>query len=92
MPAGTVLSPVPAHLIVNIKSDAFIKMGDLIPSWVRLDDAARSKLRCSVTNVSKCLQAFAAYVSVIARKQPHRFPDLMGYQIKPVMNTTMTVG
>ena len=27
------------------------------------------------------LQSFAVYVSVIARKQPQRVPDLMGYQV-----------
>ena len=48
---------------------------------LRLDDMARSKLRCSVTNISERLQAFAIYVSVIAKKQPHCVPDLMGYQI-----------
>ena len=81
MPAGTALPPVPTHLIEKIESGAFIEMGDLIPSRLGLDDAARSKLRRSVTNISEWLQAFAVYVSVIARKQPHRVPDLMGYQI-----------
>ena len=56
-------------------------MGDLIPTRLRLDDTVRSKLRCSVTNISEWLQAFAVYVSVIAKKQPHCVPDLMGYQI-----------
>ena len=27
------------------------------------------------------LQSFAVHVSVIARKQPQRVPDLMGYQV-----------
>ena len=79
MPAGSALSPVPTHLIEKIKSGAFIEMGDLSSNG--LDDAARLKLRCSVTNISEWLQAFAVHVSVIARKQPHRVLDLMGYQI-----------
>ena len=65
----------------KIESGAFIEMGDLIPMRLRLDDTARSKLRRSVTNISERLQAFAIYVSVIAKKQPHCVPDLMGYQI-----------
>ena len=34
-----------------------------------------------ITNISEWLQAFAVYVSVIAKKQPQHVPDLMGYQI-----------
>ena len=34
-----------------------------------------------ITNILEWLQAFAVYVSVIARKQPQHVPDLMGYQI-----------
>ena len=34
-----------------------------------------------ITNISEWLQAFAVYVSVIARKQLQHVPDLMGYQI-----------
>ena len=56
-------------------------MGDLIPIHLGLDDTARSKLRHSVTNISEWLQAFAGYVLVIAEKQPHHVPDLMGYHI-----------
>ena len=41
---------------------------------------SKSKQR-PITNISEWLQAFAVYVSVIARKQPQRVPDLMGYQI-----------
>ena len=65
----------------KIELGAFIEMGDLIPNCLRLDDNAHSKLRCPVTNISEWLWAFAVYISVIAKKQPHRIPDLMGYQI-----------
>ena len=56
-------------------------MGDLIPTHLGLDNTACSKLRRSVTNISEWLQAFAVYVSLIVKKQPHRVPDLIGYQI-----------
>jgi len=57
-------------------------MGDLVRTHLGFADTAgtKSKLR-SVSNISEWLQAFAIYVSIIARKQPERIPDLMGYQI-----------
>ena len=58
-----------------------IEMGDFIPTCLGLGDTAHLKLRCSVTNIGKWLQAFAVYMSVIVKKQPHCVPDLIGYQI-----------
>ena len=79
---GIVLSPVPTSLVKKkTESSAFIKTGDLIPTNLGLDDTVRSKLRCSITNITEWLQAFAVYISVIAKTQPHRISDLMGYQI-----------
>ena len=78
---GTVLSPVPTSLVEKIESGAFIKMGDLIPTRLGLDDTVCSKLRHSITNITEWLQAFTVYISVIAKTQPHRISDLMGYQI-----------
>ena len=65
----------------KIESSAFIKMGDLIPTRLGLDDTLRSKLRCFITNITEWLQAFTVYISVIAKTQPHRISNLMGYQI-----------
>ena len=78
---GTALPPVPTFLVEKIESDAFIEVGGLIPIRLGLDDTARLKLRHSVINISKWLQAFAIYMSVIAKKQPYLVTDLMGYQI-----------
>ena len=78
---GTVLSPVPTSLVEKIESSAFIKTGDLIPTRLGLYDTVRSKLRCSITNITEWLQAFTVYISVIAKTQPHHISDLMGYQI-----------
>ena len=78
---GTVLSPVPTSLVEKIESSAFIKTGDLIPTRLGLYDTVCSKLRCSNTNITEWLQAFAVYISVIAKTQPHRISYLMGYQI-----------
>ena len=63
----------------KIESGAFVEMGDLLPSRLGLDDAAKSTQKHGrITNIMEWLQSFAVYVSVIARKQP-RVPDLMGY-------------
>ena len=78
---GTAFPLVTTFLVKKIESGAFIEMGDLIPIHLGLDDTACSKLRHSVTNISEWLQAFAVYVSVIAKKQPDHVPDLMGYHI-----------
>jgi len=54
-------------------------MTDPVPSHLGFEDTvgAKSKPR-AVTNITEWLEAFAVYVSVIARKL---VPDLMGYQI-----------
>ena len=78
---GTAFPPVPSFLVEKIELSAFIEMADLIPTRLGLDDTARSKLRRSVTNISEWLQAFTVYISIIVKKQPHRVPDLIGYQI-----------
>jgi len=57
-------------------------MGDLVPSHLGFEETSRSKSKQrTITCVSEWLQAFAVYVSVVAKKQPQRVPDLMGYQI-----------
>ena len=79
---GIVLFPVPTSLVKKkTESSAFIKTGDLIPTHLGLDDTVRSKLGCSITNITEWLQAYTDYISVIAKTQPHRISDLMGYQI-----------
>ena len=79
---GTVLSPVPTSLVEKIESSAFIKMGDLIPTHLGLDDTVRSKLRCSITNITEWLQAFTVYVylsncqdTTSSHFRPHGIPD-----------------
>ena len=83
---GAAIPPVPLQLVERIESGAFVEMAfvemaELIPSHLSIDEAEKYKPKhCSVTNVSEW-QAFAVYVSVIAKKQPHHIPELMGYQI-----------
>jgi len=57
-------------------------MGDLVPSHLGFEETSRSKSKQrTITCVSEWLQAFAVYVSVVAKKQPQHVPDLMGYRI-----------
>ena len=80
--AGAAIPPVPLHLVERIKSGAFVELADLVPTRLGFEDTTRSKIKHrSVANISEWLQAFAVYVSVIAKTQPYRVPDLMGYQI-----------
>jgi len=73
---------VPPSLVIKIESGKFVKMADLVPSHLDFEDivGAKSKQQ-AVTNITEWLEAFVVYVSVVARKQPQRVPDLMGYQI-----------
>ena len=58
------------------------RYGDLVPHCLGLEDITRSKQkRQAISSISEWLQAFAVYVAVICKKQPDRFPDLMGYQV-----------
>lgn len=82
VPLGSAIPPVPLLLVERIESGAFIELADLIPTHLGFENTTRSKSKHrSVANISEWLQAFAVYVSVIARREPHRIPDLMGYQI-----------
>ena len=79
---GAAIPPVPSKVVERIESGLFIEMGDLVPTRLGLEESARSKLKQhTCTNICEWLQAFAVYVSVLGKKQPHRIPDLMGYQV-----------
>ena len=68
--------------VCSICAFVFVELADLIPTRLGFEDTTRSKIKHrSVANISEWLQAFAVYVSVIAKTQPYRVPDLMGYQI-----------
>jgi len=77
--SGSAIPPVPQSLVEKIETGKFIEMGDLVPSHLRFEETSGSKSRQrTITCVSESLQAFAVYVSVVAKKQPQRVPDLMG--------------
>ena len=81
-PTGAAIPPIPPNLVEKIESGAFVEMRDLLPSCLGIDNAAKSTQKHGhITNIMEWLQSFAVYVSVIARKQPQRVPDLMGYQV-----------
>ena len=77
--ASSTIPPVPSNLVEKIEAGKFIEIGDLVPSHLGFEETAGSKPKQrSITNISKWLQAFTIYVSVISKKH---VPDLMGYQI-----------
>ena len=78
---GSSIPPVPPNLVQKIESGVFIELGDLVPNHLGFQETVRSKSKQHpVTNISEWLQAFTMYVSVIAKKQPQRVPDLISYQ------------
>ena len=66
---GSSIPPVPPSLVQKIESSAFIELGDLVPNHLGFKETVGSKPKQHhITNISEWLQAFALYVSFIARK------------------------
>ena len=79
---GLSIPPVLPSLVQKIESSTFIELGDVLPNYLGFEETVGFKSKQHpITNISEWLQAFMVYVSVIARKQLQRAPDLMGYQI-----------
>ena len=85
---GAGLPPVPAKLVSKIEAGEFIDMGELIPDRLGVarsfsneeaGKVAKQKRRV-VASIMEWVQCFGIYIAVISRKQPHRVPDLLGYQ------------
>ena len=82
MAIGTAIPPVSPRLVEKIESGAFVEMADLVPQRLGFEETLRPRQKCqTITKICEWLQAFAVYVSIIAKKQPDRVPDLMGYQV-----------
>ena len=80
---GAALPPIPHKLVKKIKSGNFVKFEDFLAGNLSLSDndsKQKSKHR-RVSGITEWLQGFAVYVAVLSRKQPHRIPDLMRYQL-----------
>ena len=80
---GAALPPIPQKLVKKIESGKFIELGDLLAGNLShsQEDPKQKSRHHRVSNVTEWLQGFAAYVAVLSKKQPHRIPDLMGYQL-----------
>ena len=60
----------------KIESGAFIKMGDLIPTHLGLDDTVCSKLRCSITTIiDSLLYLCNCQDTTSSHFRPHGIPD-----------------
>ena len=86
VPVGEGFLPVSQKLVSKIESGAFVDMAELLPdrlgnTRVNSDEqgSSRPKKR-SVTSILEWIQCFSIYTSIIAKKQPERVPDLLGYQ------------
>lgn len=82
------LTPVPGWLVKKIESGQFIEMGEFLPECLGLLGSSteeeshrlpKPKYR-PVTTIIEWVQCFCVFVAVLSRSQPHRVPDLMGYQ------------
>ena len=74
--------PVPTKLVQKIESGAFVDMVELLPERLDTADSEDTRLKRKKRSLSilEWLQCYAVYVAVVARKQPARLTDLMGYQ------------
>ena len=92
---GGALPPVPKKLVAKIQAGMFVDMADLLPDRlgtagghlaeeespekhfvVRLQHPKKKQ----VTNILEWIQCFGIYTAVVAKKDPARVQDLLGYQ------------
>ena len=83
---GAGLPPVPHKMVARIQRGEFVDMVKLLPDRLGcsygstpVDKTSKSKKQ-SVTNILECIKCFGIYMAVIAKSQPDRIPDLLGYQ------------
>ena len=81
------LPPVPAKLVKMIRDGSFIEMAELLTDTLisphcEVDDhtAGHKKTPKEVTDIVDWIQCFGMYIAVVSLKEPHRIPDLIGYQ------------
>ena len=83
---GAGLPPVPHKMVVKIQQEEFVYMVELLPdhlgcSFGTPEDKTTTKpKKQSVTNILKWIEYFIIHMAVISKTQPHRVPDILGYQ------------
>jgi len=81
------LPPIPAKLVKRIQDGLFVEMVELLAeTLISLEytvdnQSASSKQKPKeVTNITDWVQCFGLFIAIISLKEPHRIPDLIGYQ------------
>ena len=83
---GTGLPPIPPKLVARIEAGEFIDMCELLPDYLgaaRAENQGKSSRpqRQPISNILEWVKCFSVYIAVVSSKQPHRVPDLLGYQM-----------
>ena len=81
------LPPIPAKLVKRIQDGLFVEMAELLaetlisPEYTVDDQSTSSKQKPKeVTNITDWVQCSGLFIAIISLKEPHRIPDLIGYQ------------
>lgn len=81
------LPPVPAKLVKKIQEGRFVEMAELLadtlisPEYAGDQNPDSNKRKPKeVTNIMDWVQCFGVFMAIISLKEPHRIPDLIGYQ------------
>jgi len=81
------LPPIPAKLVKRIQDGLFVEMAELLaetlisPEYTVDDQSTSSKQKPKeVTSITDWVQCFGLFIAIISLKEPHRIPDLIGYQ------------
>lgn len=81
------LPPVPAKLVAKIQEGSFVEMAELLtdtlikPHYGAEDSTVSSQHKPKeVANIMDWIQCFGVFIAVVSLKEPHRIPDLIGYQ------------
>jgi len=87
LPPKLISGGLPPILVKRIQDGLFVKMAELLaealllPEYTVDDQSASSKQKPKeVTNIMGWVQCFGLFIAFISFKEPHRIPDLIGYQ------------
>ena len=78
------LPPIPSRLMARVQAGQFVDMAELVPerlcAWDPPEEKTPTTKPQDVTDIVEWLQCFGTYIAIIGHTEPHRVPDLLGYQ------------
>ena len=92
------LPPVPAKLVKKIQEGHFVEMAELLadtlisPEYAGDQNSDSNKWKPKeVTDIMNWVQCFGVFMAIISLQEPHRIPNLIGYQslITPMSERTL---